>query len=185
MQISKIHSINLRCNWQESQTDLEVKHWKNIFAAGFNAGSNHPKKTERLCLKTEKKLTGSLENRFFFRYSGRNAMTFLCPLALKNSTTILMPFTEKTFMWRPWLIATLLPSITTGRNPDRGCGLLPTEKKREMKKELENSSTNSLTECSKSEMFLLVKPLWTFWFQPFKLEICVKLYDAYLMRHYC
>ncbi len=98
------------------------------------AVSNHPKKLNGCVLKQKNGLTGSFENRFFFRYSGRKATTFLCPLALKNSTTILMPFTEKTFMWRPWLMATLLPSMTTGRNPDRGCELLPTEKKREIKK---------------------------------------------------
>ncbi len=147
MQISKIHSIsnlNIRCYWQESQTDLEVKHCKLIFATGFNAGSNgnQQKKLNGCVSKQKKGLTGSVENRFFFRYSGRKATTFLWPLALKNSTTILMPFTEKTFMCRPWLIATLLPSITTGRNPDRGCGLLPTEKKREIKKIRKQSHTS-------------------------------------------
>jgi hypothetical protein len=139
----------------KESTHLEVKHWEKIFATGFNAGSNHPKKINGCVSKQKKGLTGSDENRCFFRYSGMKATTFLCPLALKNSTTILMPFTEKTFMCRPWLIATLLPSITTGRNPDRGCELLPTEKKRYLKKP--RISVNKLTECSKSAMFLLVK----------------------------
>ena len=47
-----------------------------------------------------------------FRHLGTKTDIFLCPLFRKNSTAIAIPLHENRSLL-PWLIATLLPSITT------------------------------------------------------------------------
>ena len=52
-----------------------------------------------------------------FLHLGTKTVISRCPFARNQSTQILMPLQEKISLF-PWLIATLLPSITTGRKAE-------------------------------------------------------------------